>query len=159
MGATWLRSKGQVIRYAAHCVVQGVLIPLLTNFLTSSHLKKDKPLFKLYVVYVNALALVQTSVEIYNVLDYLDSRSNKSPAAILALAPILNVTLSASVQLFFIFRCWRIYKQRVLYVLPLLGVWLTALIPGLMMGYYLFATLRRNTLHPVRHNVYPWWAG
>jgi hypothetical protein len=26
-------------------------------------------------------------------------------------------------------------------------------------GYYLFATLRRNTLHPVRHNVYPWWAG
>ncbi|CAE6438134.1 unnamed protein product [Rhizoctonia solani] len=148
MAGLWLRSKNQIVRCMAHCIIQGILIPLLANFLTSSHLKRDKPWFKSYVIYVNALALIQTAVEIYGVLDYLDSRSIKVSPIILVLSPTLNVGLSASVQLFFIFRCWRIYEQRALFVLPLLALWLTALIPGLMTGYYLVETLRRSTIQP-----------
>ncbi|CEL58324.1 hypothetical protein RSOLAG1IB_03070 [Rhizoctonia solani AG-1 IB] len=147
MGTPWLRSKDEIIKCIAHCVLQGILVPFLINFLTSSSVKKDSIWFKIYVVYINTLALIQTAIAMYNVLDYLDSGSPKSPPIILILGPALSVTLSASVQLFFIFRCWRIYKQRILFVSPLLGLWLAAWTPGLMTGYYLAEALRRNTVH------------
>ncbi|ELU43336.1 hypothetical protein AG1IA_02632 [Rhizoctonia solani AG-1 IA] len=123
----------------------GILIPLLINFFASSHQKRDKKWFKFYVIYVNTLALAQTIVQVYNILDFLESSLVKTRPVVLVLGPVLNITSSASVQLFFIFRCWKIYKRRVLFVLPFLTLWLTALLPGLTLGYYLAESLRRRT--------------
>ncbi|CAE6510653.1 unnamed protein product [Rhizoctonia solani] len=149
MGKTqWLNPKTMAIGDMVHCVVQGILIPLLISFLTSSNIRKDKLPFQIYVMFINALTLAQTIVHLYDTLDFFDSRVPVSHPVILILTPVLNVTIAASVQLFFIFRCWRIYKERILYVLPLLALWITAFIPGLFLGYYLVESVKRSTIRP-----------
>ncbi|CAE7170800.1 unnamed protein product [Rhizoctonia solani] len=166
MGRThWLNPKTTAIGDMVHCIVQGdalstlsftftqtkkpgILVPLLISFLTSSRHKKDKLLFRLYVIFVNGLAFTQTVVHLYDTLDFFDSRAPASRPAILVLTPVLNVTLGASVQLFFIFRCWRIYKEHVLYILPLLALWIAAFIPGLLLGYYFLESVKHSTLKP-----------
>ncbi|KAH7330718.1 hypothetical protein B0J17DRAFT_162524 [Rhizoctonia solani] len=144
----WLDPKIPAIADMIHCILQGILIPLLISFLTSSRVKNDKLLFRIYVIFINGLAFTQTIVHLYDTLDFFDSRTPASRPAVLVLTPVLNVALGASAQLFFIFRCWRIYKQRVLFVLPLLALWLIALVPGLLMGYYFLESVKRSTLRP-----------
>ncbi|KAJ1310795.1 hypothetical protein OPQ81_009315 [Rhizoctonia solani] len=157
MGRTqWLGHKIPAIADMVHWMIQGVLIPLLISFLTSPRLKNDKKLFTAYIIYINGLTFMQTIVQLYDILDYLDSRAPSSRPAVLILTPVLNVTLGASVQLFFIFRCWRIYKQRVLFVLPLLALWLTGFIPGLFLGYYLVESLKKSTLEPASIALAVW---
>ncbi|CAE6438142.1 unnamed protein product [Rhizoctonia solani] len=157
MGRTpWLDQKTLIIGDMVHCIVQGILVPLLINFLTSSHLKSDKLSFRLYVIFINGLVLGQTIINLYDTLDSFGSESPVSRPAILVLNPVLNVTIGASAQLFFIFRCWRIYNQRVVFVLPLLALWLTALIPGLLLGYYLVESVKRSTLQPASIALAVW---
>ncbi|QRW19655.1 hypothetical protein RhiXN_01061 [Rhizoctonia solani] len=149
MGRTrWSNQKVAIIGGMVHCILQGVLVPLLIDFLASLRLKKGRWPFKLYVAFVNALVLGQTIVQLYDIVDSFDSESRVSRPAVLVLTPVLNVTISASVQLFFIFRCWKIYTQRVVFVLPLLALWFTALIPGLLLGYYMVESVKRDLLQP-----------
>lgn len=130
----------------AHCILQGVLIPLLVAFFSSS--RKDKKRLKAYVVYVNVLALTQTVVHIVNGLVVFDEHPLPSSvqAAFSALVPILTAMLGASVQVFFIFRCWRIFSQRLLPIVPFLALWITALVPGIFLGVYFAQSLKFSTL-------------
>ncbi|KDN43378.1 hypothetical protein RSAG8_06162, partial [Rhizoctonia solani AG-8 WAC10335] len=52
-------------------IVQGILIPMLATFMTtkSSH----RPWFKIYVFFVNILALVQTIIHIIQAFDIINA--------------------------------------------------------------------------------------
>jgi hypothetical protein len=142
--------------------LSGVLIPLLIHFLSSP--RDDRKWFKIYVIYVNILALVQTGVHLYDGLSVAGSQSIhpavsatrqvttlysytlKSIKA-LALSPILTTILGASVQLFFIFRCWRIFQQRLLFIMPFLALWVSALIPGILLVRHISRLIVFNLTH------------
>jgi len=51
--------------------------------------------------------------------------------------PIITAILIGSVQGFFIFRCWRIFQQRLLYTIPLLVLWVTSTLSGTIQGIYM----------------------
>ncbi|KAF8599244.1 hypothetical protein BDV93DRAFT_312979 [Ceratobasidium sp. AG-I] len=99
-----------------HCTLQGVFIPLLSTFWVSK--RNDSKWFKGYVLYINFLALLQTSVEVLQAFYAMES--------------------AASIQGFFIYRCWRIFKQRLLPIAPFLILCVGGMISGIMVAAYLW---------------------
>ncbi|ELU43340.1 hypothetical protein AG1IA_02630 [Rhizoctonia solani AG-1 IA] len=88
MGRTrWSNQKVAIIGGMVHCILQGVLVPLLIDFLASLRLKKGRWPFKLYVAFVNALVLGQTIVQLYDIVDSFDSESRVSRPAVSSVKP------------------------------------------------------------------------
>lgn len=105
---------------------------MLTTFLTT---KSDRQLwFKIYVVSINVLTLTQTIIHIIQAFDILNGIPERT--ILLAMAPVLTGLICAAVQAFFIYRCWRIYRQRVLAIIPLLLLWLIAVVSNVIMGVF-----------------------
>ncbi|CAE6479013.1 unnamed protein product [Rhizoctonia solani] len=114
------------------CTTQGILIPLLTTFLSS---ESDHRLwFKIYVVCVNVFTAGQTVTHVLQVFDVI----GLIPAStwLVGAPPILTGVIGASVQVFFIQRCWKIYHQRILPTIPLLLLCLTSFVTAITIGYY-----------------------
>ncbi|KAG9122863.1 hypothetical protein FRC07_000586, partial [Ceratobasidium sp. 392] len=119
---------GQLIGIAMfHCTLQGASVPLLVNFLNSS--KHQSSQFKGYVVFVNFVALLQTVVHIILALDAIKPQP-LNPSLLLAV-PLLTNIVGTSVQGFFIHRCWRIFQQRLLPILPFLVLCMVGTSSGL----------------------------
>ncbi|KAJ1306371.1 hypothetical protein OPQ81_007377 [Rhizoctonia solani] len=112
---------------------KGILIPMLTTFLNTN--SNYKLWFKIYIVSINTLALGQTIIHIIQAFEVIDMINNQG--ALVAAAPIFTGVIGATVQAFFIHRCWRIYRQRILPTLPLLVLWLASLVSATMIGAYL----------------------
>lgn len=111
-------------------IVQGVLIPILSSFLTT---KSEHQLwFRIYVVLINVLALAQTIIHIVHAFDALNGIPERT--ILVAVPPVLTGLICAAVQTFFIHRCWRIYQQRILAIIPLLLLWLAAFVANIIMG-------------------------
>ncbi|CAE6522302.1 unnamed protein product [Rhizoctonia solani] len=111
-------------------IVQGVLIPMLSSFLTT---KSEHQLwFRIYVVLINALALAQTIIHIVHAFDALNGIPERT--ILVAVPPMLTGLICAAVQAFFIHRCWRIYQQRFLAIIPLLLLWLAAFVSNIILG-------------------------
>ncbi|KAG8766335.1 hypothetical protein FRC12_006946 [Ceratobasidium sp. 428] len=102
-----------------HFLFQGVLITLLPNALSSG--QKDPWQTRAYVLSVNTLALAQTVISGFNVLD--DYRQDKLS---LVVPPTLTALLAMVVQSFYILRCWRMLGRRWLCIVPYLVLWLAA---------------------------------
>ncbi|EUC54787.1 transmembrane protein, putative [Rhizoctonia solani AG-3 Rhs1AP] len=136
-GAYGLPTKALVSLALMQSTVQGILIPMLATFITT---KSDhRPWFKFYVVFVNVLSLGQTIIHIIQAFDAMNALTER--IALVAAAPILTGLIGASVQAFFAYRCWRIYHQRILAIIPLLLLWLVALVSAIVMGAFLVQTV------------------
>ncbi|CAE7144957.1 unnamed protein product [Rhizoctonia solani] len=132
VGAFGFSTKSLVFLAIMQCTVQGLLIPLFTTFLSSE--SNRRPWFKLYVVCVNVFTFGQTVAHVIQVFDAIDLVP--APAALVAAPPMLTGLIGAFVQAFFIQRCWKIYHQRILPIIPLLLLWLTSLIAAIGIGGY-----------------------
>ncbi|KAG8705821.1 hypothetical protein FRC08_001423, partial [Ceratobasidium sp. 394] len=116
-----------------HCTLQGALVPLLVSFLNSG--RDQNKWFRVYVVLVNLASLTETIIHIVPIYDTLHQIL---PSLSLILGPqILTNMLSASVQGFFIYRCWRIFQRRILPIVPFLVLHLTSIITGTIVVVYL----------------------
>ncbi|KDN43370.1 hypothetical protein RSAG8_06154, partial [Rhizoctonia solani AG-8 WAC10335] len=131
-GSFGLPTKALVSLAIMQCVAQGLLIPLLTIFLSSK--SSHRPWFKIYVVCVNVLTAGQTVAHVIQAFDVIELVP--APALLVAAPPILTGLIGASVQAFFIQRCWKIYHQRILPTAPLLLLWLTSLVSAIAIGGY-----------------------
>ncbi|CAE6442586.1 unnamed protein product [Rhizoctonia solani] len=114
-------------------IVQGILIPMLATFMTTK--SNHRPWFKIYVFFVNILALVQTIIHIIQAFDIINAFGDR--LLLVAAAPVLTGFIGASVQAFFAYRCWRIYHQRILPMIPFLLLWLVSFVSAIVMGAFL----------------------
>ncbi|CAE6519702.1 unnamed protein product [Rhizoctonia solani] len=140
IGAYGLSAQALVSLAFLQCGTQGVLITLLVNFLAS---KSDHQIwFKVYVVLANTLTVGQTVI---HVIQAFGAISNLTPVnrALELLVPVLTGLIGALVQAFYIYRCWRIYQQRILAIIPLLLLWIATLVSAIMMGGRIAQTLDR----------------
>lgn len=125
-----LTAKQVVWLSILQCTVQGVLIPLFATFLTS---KRDRSSWlKAYVIVVNALCLAQTVMHTMQGFDAIDGIPPR--VILMVLGPVLTAFIATLVQAFFIYRCWRIFKQRVLPILPFLCFSLISFVSGTLLG-------------------------
>ncbi|CUA74271.1 hypothetical protein RSOLAG22IIIB_11082 [Rhizoctonia solani] len=131
-GAFGLPTKALVSLAIMQCATQGILIPLLTTFLSSE--SSRRPWFKIYVICANVLTAGQTVAHIIQVFDVLDLVP--APAVLVGIPPILTGIIGASVQAFFIQRCWKIYDRRIIPTIPLLLLWLTSLVSAMSIASY-----------------------
>ncbi|CAE7103697.1 unnamed protein product [Rhizoctonia solani] len=139
-GAYGLPTSALVGLALMQSIVQGVLIPMLTTFLTN---KSDHQLwFKIYVVFVNVLTLGQTIIHIIQAFDVINAFGERVVLA--AAAPVLTGLIGASVQAFFAYRCWRIYRQRILAIIPLLFLWLVSFVSAVAIGAFLVQSIGRR---------------
>ncbi|KAG8709643.1 hypothetical protein FRC08_018202, partial [Ceratobasidium sp. 394] len=107
-------------------------IPLLVTFLSAN--RKTSKRFRAYVVSVHVVALGQTIMHISQVFDLVESRR---PLPLILLAhPLLTIMLNASVQGFFLFRCWCIFRRRLLCIVPFLVLFVAAAVSGLLTAIY-----------------------
>ncbi|KAG8688970.1 hypothetical protein FRC12_016375 [Ceratobasidium sp. 428] len=135
-----------------HCILQGILVPLLVSFLNSG--RDQNKWFRAYVVFINLASLTETIIHIVPIYDTLH---NIPPRISLILGPqILTNVISASVQAFFISRCWRIFQRRLLPVLPFLALHLTSIISGTIIIVYLAQGATPNSAHQ-RHITFAIW--
>ncbi|CAE6394123.1 unnamed protein product [Rhizoctonia solani] len=113
-------------------ITQGILIPLLVNFLTS---KRSHPLwFKAYVIFTNILSLAHTIIRIVEAFSALELVPRLLPFELSSI--FVTCSIAALTQTFFIHRCWRIFNRRVIFVLPFLVGLLTALASGGLIGLF-----------------------
>ncbi|KAG9102184.1 hypothetical protein FS749_013387 [Ceratobasidium sp. UAMH 11750] len=126
-------SAVQVVSLATiHTALQGSFIPLLATFLSAN--RKTSKRFRAYVVSVHVVALGQTIMHISQVFDLVGSRR---PLPLILLAhPLLTIMLNASVQGFFLFRCWCIFRRRLLCIAPFLVLFVAAAVSGLLTAIY-----------------------
>ncbi|KAJ1306374.1 hypothetical protein OPQ81_007380 [Rhizoctonia solani] len=137
-----LPNKALMFLAVMQCLTQGVLVTLLATFLTSK--SSHQPWFKVYVIFVNVLCAGQTVLNIiqaFNIVDLVPQ-----PVALVAAAPVLTGVIGASVQAFFIRRCWKIYDQRILPIIPLLLLWLASLVSSVAIGGYGMQSAERKVL-------------
>lgn len=114
------------------CTTQGLLIPLLGTFLNSKQPRTWW--FKSYIIYVNILCITQSAMAVLLGFDVYNPRSPR--IVLIAAYPVLTAIIGASVQAFFVHRCWRILKQRTLLIMPLLLLALAALVSGILTGVF-----------------------
>ncbi|KAF8678745.1 hypothetical protein RHS04_05137 [Rhizoctonia solani] len=69
-------------------------------------------------------------------------------AELVFITPVLTGLISAFVQPFFMYRCWRIYQQRILMTVPLLVLWMTSLVSAIMIGAFLLEALAHPPTGP-----------
>ncbi|KAH7336777.1 hypothetical protein B0J17DRAFT_443495 [Rhizoctonia solani] len=139
IGAYGLPTQALVSLALLQCGTQGVLVSLLANFLAS---KSDHHAwFKIYIVSANVLTAGQTVVHVAQAFETI----NLIPVriALVAAAPVLTGLIGALVHAFFIYRCWRIYQQRLLPTIPLLLLWAISLVSAIMIAAYLAQSLIR----------------
>ncbi|CAE6432171.1 unnamed protein product [Rhizoctonia solani] len=119
--------------------IQGVLVTLLLKFLSS---RNNHPAWlKTYVVFANALTAAQTAIHAVQALEGVDSVPPRNELVLAA--PVLTGLISASVQPYFIHRCWRIYQRRVILTIPLVLLWMTSWISAIMIGVFLSQAFAR----------------
>ncbi|KAG8687627.1 hypothetical protein FRC08_011881 [Ceratobasidium sp. 394] len=135
-----------------HCTLQGVLVPLLVSFLNSG--RDQNKWFRGYVVFINLTSLAETIIHIVPIYDTLHQIL---PSLSLISGPqILTNILGASVQGFFIYRCWRIFQRRILPIVPFLVLHLTSIITGTIVVLYLALGVTTITarLHRVTFGIW-----
>ncbi|KAH7341576.1 hypothetical protein B0J17DRAFT_647134 [Rhizoctonia solani] len=99
----------------------------------------DSIWLKVYIVVINSIALLQT---IAHIIQGFSDLGEQPPYHWLELlVPRLTAVLSASAQLFFIHRCWRIFRRRWLPMIPFCALFITAFVPGVGLGTYAYPTL------------------
>ncbi|KAG8707815.1 hypothetical protein FRC09_001596 [Ceratobasidium sp. 395] len=126
-----------------HCALQGVCIPLLVAFLNSR--RGPGKWLKGYVMSVNILGLVQTALQIEQAFSVLQRHAPRAPLVLVY--PLLTVTLGASVQGFFIFRCWCILRRQWSLILPFVLLHMAAVGSGTAMAIYSMKSLNMNMGH------------
>ncbi|CAE7058073.1 unnamed protein product [Rhizoctonia solani] len=126
MAAFGLTPRQLVVLAILEGVTQGVLLPLLVNFLASK--RGHHPWFKLYVVFVNALSLVHTILRIVEAFSAMDATQRLLPLELGSI--FLTCSVAAFTQAFYIYRCWRIFNRRTLFIVPYLVGLATALASG-----------------------------
>ncbi|CAE6375340.1 unnamed protein product [Rhizoctonia solani] len=120
-----------------HCTLQGVLLTMICGTLVSR--PGDSIWLRAYIVVINSIALLQT---IFHVIQGFNNVHEQPPYYwIQVLIPRLTALLSASVQLFFIHRCWKIFRRKWLPMVPFFALFLAALIPGVALGTYTYPAL------------------
>ncbi|CAE6433050.1 unnamed protein product [Rhizoctonia solani] len=136
-GAYGLPTNALICLAIMQSTVQGILLPMLATFITT---KSDhRPWFKFYVIFVNILSLGQTIIHLIQAFDVMNALTER--VVLVAAAPILTGLIGAAVQAFFAYRCWRIYHQRILAMIPLLFLWLITLVSAIVMGAFLVQTV------------------
>ncbi|CAE6500088.1 unnamed protein product [Rhizoctonia solani] len=112
----------------AQCLVQGILISLLATFLSTRSTRP--PSFNVYVITINLLCMGQTVVSVIQSMDLLDPAPYRE-SLVLAYT-IYTVVIGAGVQAFFVDRCWKIFKKRLLPAIPLVLLSLVGLTTGVL---------------------------
>ncbi|CAE6432331.1 unnamed protein product [Rhizoctonia solani] len=144
IGAFGLPTQALVSLALLQCGTQGVLITLLANFLTS---KLDhQAWFKIYVVLANVLTAGQTVVHVMQAFETIDMTPVRS--TLVLTAPVLTGLIGGLVQPFFIYRCWKIYRQRLLAIIPLLLLWVVSSVSAFIIGAYISQSLTRSPGQP-----------
>ncbi|KAG8746953.1 hypothetical protein FRC12_014177 [Ceratobasidium sp. 428] len=137
-------SEVEIIAAAmVHCGLQGVCIPLLVAFLNSR--RGPGKWLKGYVMSVNALGLVQTALQMEQAFSVLRRHAPRAPLVLVY--PLLTVILGASVQGFFIFRCWCILRRQWSLILPFVLLHMAAVGSGTAMAIYSMKSLKMNVGH------------
>lgn len=117
---------------------------MLVTFLKSK--RSDNKWFKGYVVFVNVLSMGKTAIHITQAFEAV----NQTPPCMLVSFPliitevpilkmpqltkavlVLTTVLAASVQGFFIFRCWRLFRRRWAPITPFVALWICTAISGM----------------------------
>ncbi|CAE6491059.1 unnamed protein product [Rhizoctonia solani] len=144
VGAYGLSTHKLVYLALSQCGIQGILVALTLSFLTS---KSNRPTwFKIYVVITNLLTAGQTVTHTMQAFECIDSIPPR--AELVFITPVLTGLISAFVQPFFMYRCWRIYQQRILMTVPLLVLWMTSLVSAIMIGTFLLKALAHPPTGP-----------
>ncbi|CAE6359087.1 unnamed protein product, partial [Rhizoctonia solani] len=149
VGAYGLSSHALVCLALLQGIIQGVLMALLSNFLTS---KTNHPIWlKIYVIFTNILTGLQTVIHVIQAFESIDSAIPQAEKLVLA-APVLTGLISALVQPYFMHRCWRIYQRRIILVIPLVLLWITSFVSiiSLLQGIFLAQTFARPPSQAMR---------
>ncbi|CAE6472177.1 unnamed protein product [Rhizoctonia solani] len=132
VGSFGLTPKQLVVLAIAEGTTQGVLVPLLVKFLTSK--RTHHPWFKIYVISVNVLSLLHTALRIAEAFSALGPVPRLLPFELSSI--IVTCCVAAFTQTFFIYRCWRIFNRRMIFVVPYLAGLATALVSGALIGFF-----------------------
>ncbi|CAE6410334.1 unnamed protein product [Rhizoctonia solani] len=125
-----LEPRYLLLLVVAQCVVQGSLIPMLATFLSSKSASKRPTTFKIYVILINALSFTQTVIAVLQGFDMMDTAPPRQ--TLVSVYMYLTGVICASVQAFFIHRCWIIFGKRVLPIIPFLVLLSASLVSGIM---------------------------
>ncbi|KAF8678892.1 hypothetical protein RHS04_04924 [Rhizoctonia solani] len=144
-----LSPNGQLALTVTQCIVQGILIPLFSTFLSTRSTRSAA--FTTYVVAINLLCLGQTAISIIQTADLLNSAPFREPVtanfAQFEICPLLipltfklllayashTVIIGTGVQAFFVDRCWRIFKKRLWPIIPFVLLALAGLAAGVLL--------------------------
>ncbi|KAJ1306373.1 hypothetical protein OPQ81_007379 [Rhizoctonia solani] len=140
VGAYGLPTQALLSLALLQCGTQGILVTLLVNFLFS---KSDyQAWFKIYVTIANAITAGQTVIHVIQAFDIIDLAPVRG--MLVPAAPVLTGFVGAFVHPFFVYRCWRIYRRRLLAIVPLLLLGVTSFVSAIMLGAY----ARQSLTHP-----------
>ncbi|CAE6408211.1 unnamed protein product [Rhizoctonia solani] len=151
VASSGLTPRQLVILAVLEGITQGVLVPLLIDFLAS---KRSHHLwFKVYVIFVNVLSLTHTTLRVAEAFLALGPIPHLFPFELSSIIVASGVT--AFTQAFFIYRCWRIFNRRTILIIPYLVGLTTTLVCGALIGLF-SAGVIPNTLNEIKIAVTIW---
>ncbi|KDQ20741.1 hypothetical protein BOTBODRAFT_183476 [Botryobasidium botryosum FD-172 SS1] len=124
-------------------IMQGLIIQMSRSYF--SRAKADHPLLKGIIAFLNALAFFQTCGAVYDVWtifvvgygNWVASNGFTWPQKI---QPLVQATMTAPVQGYYIWRCWKVTKQNWRIILPLASILVTSWACALDLTRRLFQT-------------------
>ncbi|KAH7336776.1 hypothetical protein B0J17DRAFT_769024 [Rhizoctonia solani] len=144
IGAFGLPTQALVSLALLQCGTQGILVTLLADFLASK--SNHRAWFKIYVVSANVLTAGQTVIHVAQAFETIDLAPVRG--ALVLTAPVLTGLVGGLVQPFFIYRCWKIYQQRLLAIIPLLLLWVISSVSAFVIGAYTSRSLTHSPNQP-----------
>ncbi|CEL56389.1 hypothetical protein RSOLAG1IB_07775 [Rhizoctonia solani AG-1 IB] len=126
-------TSGQLVLLAIlQGITQGALFPLLISFLASK--RTNHRWFKIYVIFTNVLSLSHTIIRVVEAFSSLEPTPRLLPFELSSI--FVTCSTAAFTQAFFIYRCWRIFNRRTIFIVPFLIALLTALVSGALIGLF-----------------------
>ncbi|EUC55768.1 transmembrane protein, putative [Rhizoctonia solani AG-3 Rhs1AP] len=101
---------------------------------------------------INLLCIGQTAISIIQAADLLDPAPYREPLILAYL--IHTVVIGAGVQAFLVDRCWKIFKKRVLPIIPLIALGLVGLSAGVLLVSTLVAFVYMEHDEPQEQRLY-----